>query len=1289
MLDRYAVRDMDGKPSVGDLVVVRIERFFERTGKDEVSKEIGKVITESPNNTYDIILVDESKPEADWEYLSSIPRSRFEVLVEKSWFDISDRVTKGAAKAYPGDTVYKKRLNQFLKEEAFLSGGRILAALGREDNLDLTFFNCFVSQIPKDSRWGITQHFGNIFEIFSRGGGCGWTLDIFRPRGSNVRGVNGRSSGPCSWASHYAHLAKTVEQGGSRRGASMQALSVWHPDVLEFIKIKSEKETFICSKCGHSHQQLVGNWQGSNVSVIITNEFMTAVEENDIWELKFPDTLDPEYDEVWKGDIKDWISRGKKVDVYKTMRARELLDLIVHHAWTVGDPGMLFVDRANELSNSYYFSKLVCSNPCVTGDTRIYTKGGMVTARDLYNRQTSNKVIVDGRFDSGRVRTASSVFRTGKKPAYRLLTKKGYTLGLTEDHQIMTPSGWKPLCDLKSGDKIHILNQRGGFGNQGSRKLGHVLGWLVGDGWVTKHTAVLGFHHRKRKLANRFARWVHALVKYEQTKNREYPIAPVNIPKSKEKRVSSLRLKRRLVRDWGIDLKELHLVPEVVFQGTRKCQQAFLKSLFTADGSVNSSNPEKGATIRLSSSYPDLLSGVQQLLLNFAIVSMVRKCRPEHETALPDGRGGYKEYDCKAQYELIIGKDNLVRFMDQIGFLLPYKTKAANDYLDSLTRGPYREKFVDEVKEITKLGKRWVYDIVEPSTHSFIANGIVVHNCGEQLLPIDGVCNLGHLNLSKFLTNFYEQYPSAEVTHETALEGVDWEKLRQGIEVGVKFLNGITDLNKYHNDSMKELALQERRIGLGVFGLGEMLIRLGLRYGSPECISFLDDLFSFFKEESYLASVDLARTHGAFPAYNSRYLESEFIQSRLSKKTQDLISKYGIRNVTVNSIAPTGSIGTMVGTSTGLEPYIARRWTARSRLGATQETINVWEELEEKFGDSRKWPSYVVVAGEISPIEHVKVQSTIQWHIDASVSKTVNLPKNATEDDVKNVFLEAYKRGCKGVTVFRDQCRGGDQVLFSEDEVPECVEVEEEHVNETNPFDEEITVEVEQKFAGNGSHGILKPKIKTGRSVTDSRDTPVGVLHSTIRFHPITGEPYDLFCESGGGDIGADTEAIGRLGSAIMRFPNNEFVSQETRLQIIQDQLLGIRGSNKIGFGPDAVFSLPDGIAKMIKDFLQGEIPLAGLPSGVREVDAFVNKLSSLSKAEMKEYILTGMVTKGKTKSCNCGPDCKCKRGETQFEEDPEKPKHLDYCPQCRNATLVTEGGCNYCIDQQCNYSAC
>ena len=185
-------------------------------------------------------------------------------------------------------------------------------------------------------------------EIMSRGGGVGINVSSLRPRYAYVKGVNGRSSGSVSWASLYSFVTGLIEQGGSRRGALMLILNVWHPDVIDFINSKKE----------------AGKITNANISVGITDDFMDAVKNDKPWDLIFPDTSDPLYETKWDGNIKRWQSLGGKVIKHKTVRAQDIWTNIIESAWTSAEPGMYFIDRANYYSNSHYFADLPCTNPC-------------------------------------------------------------------------------------------------------------------------------------------------------------------------------------------------------------------------------------------------------------------------------------------------------------------------------------------------------------------------------------------------------------------------------------------------------------------------------------------------------------------------------------------------------------------------------------------------------------------------------------------------------------------------------------------------------------------------------------------------------------------------------------------------------------------------------------------------------------------------------------------------------------------------------------------------------------
>lgn len=261
------------------------------------------------------------------------------------------RVAKGVAQFEKNKTLadkWEKKFYKVMKDFKFVPAGRILSGAGT--GYEVTFFNCYVIPSPPDSRGGIMQNITQTVEIQSRAGGVGVNLSTLRPRGARVRKVNGTSSGPVNWAALYSTANHDViQQGGSRRGALMLMLDDWHPDVEEFVRVKED----------------LSKIPGANLSVCVTDRFMDAVKADREWDLIFPDyASEPDYDEVWDGDIDKWIKSGRKVKVYKTVKAREVWDMIANAAWKSAEPGLHFIERSNKRSNTWYFERLIATNPC-------------------------------------------------------------------------------------------------------------------------------------------------------------------------------------------------------------------------------------------------------------------------------------------------------------------------------------------------------------------------------------------------------------------------------------------------------------------------------------------------------------------------------------------------------------------------------------------------------------------------------------------------------------------------------------------------------------------------------------------------------------------------------------------------------------------------------------------------------------------------------------------------------------------------------------------------------------
>lgn len=296
------------------------------------------------------------------------------------------------------------------------------------------------------------------------------------------------------------------------------------------------------------------------------------------------------------------------------------------------------------------------------------------------------------------------------------------------------------------------------------------------------------------------------------------------------------------------------------------------------------------------------------------------------------------------------------------------------------------------------------------SNSHYYAPVIVTNPCGEQPLPPYAVCNLGAINLAK--------------VYDPVKHDVDYNLLRRIVHVSQRFSDNVIDHSFYFSPKNEEMAKNERRVGKGVMGLADLMILLKLPYGSEEMLKKTDELFEFIAVESYLASTDLAKEKGSFPYFDAeKYLESGYMK-RMPEKVREAVWKKGIRNVCSLTIAPTGSTGTMVGVSTGLEPYYSFKYYRSGRLG---KFIEVNTAIAQKYFDENpgatKLPEWYVSALDIGPMEHVRVQGVIQRWVDSAISKTCNAPRTFTVEQNEELYLEAWRQGCKGVTVYVEGSR--------------------------------------------------------------------------------------------------------------------------------------------------------------------------------------------------------------------------------------------------------------------------
>ena len=297
---------------------------------------------------------------------------------------------------------------------------------------------------------------------------------------------------------------------------------------------------------------------------------------------------------------------------------------------------------------------------------------------------------------------------------------------------------------------------------------------------------------------------------------------------------------------------------------------------------------------------------------------------------------------------------------------------------------------------------------------------ITCNPCGEQPLPKYAACNLGSINLSEFVVNSFD---------DTAF--FDTSGFIQAVKTAIKGLDTVLDenLNNHALPEQRKMAMNYRNVGLGVMGMHDMLIKLGMKYGSHESIKFIDSLMDLMFRSAVIESSILAKEKGAFPSYNKDLLKSKILKEHFTDN--EIISleidKYGLRNCSLLSIAPTGSLGTMLNVSTGCEPLFALYYNRKTESlnGNTEKTYKVYTGVAKEYVDKHdnKLPDYFITSADICWKDRIDMQSILQKHIDTAISSTVNLPNSISQEEIERLYLYAWGKGLKGVTIFRDGCK--------------------------------------------------------------------------------------------------------------------------------------------------------------------------------------------------------------------------------------------------------------------------
>lgn len=519
-----------------------------------------------------------------------------------------------------------------------------------------------------------------------------------------------------------------------------------------------------------------------------------------------------------------------------------------------------------------------------------------------------------------------------------------------------------------------------------------------------------------------------------------------------------------------------------------------------------------------------------------------------------------------------------------------------------------------------------VYDITVPEFHNFVANDMVVHNCAEEPLPSGGSCLLGSLNLAAFVDTVDGQ------------PRFNMDEFRRAVSIAVYGLNDVLDegLPLHPLEVQRDSVRDWRQIGLGIMGLADMLIKLGITYGSEESLDICDDIGWNLANKALSTSMDIAKIKGEYPMFSDKVWESDFYKNHIGISAT-------LRNSQLLTIAPTGTLSTMLGISGGVEPIFANYYTRRTESlhGEEKEykifTPIAWEYLQSHgYGeDETKLPSYFITSAEIPYRNRIDMQAVWQRHIDASISSTVNLPNSATVDDVKDLYLYAWKQGLKGITVFRDGCKRLG-ILTTDNKEPDKTN---DTSNKFGAFGRGDIINVDDDLVG------YKRKIVNG----------CGDFSEQIFFDDFTGEPLENYIAMGdGGGCSRNLEAISRLISLALRggIHISEVINQLKK-----------------------VHSCPAYRARKIQ---KGDTSVGtSCPSAIGyAIEELCNKINDnlFDGAEVDDSLILDGSDDIIIENCH---------EESESEEDLTiKPT----CPEC-GEILVFEGGCNIC--KACGWSKC
>lgn len=952
-------------------------------------------------------------------------KSRYAAHENETWEEACERVANHVANAEFGDNrpKYKSEFERILVDNLFMPGGRIFYGSGRAKG---QLLNCFV--IPtEDSREGWGKSVSDSIVISGTGGGVGINCSPIRPRGIPVKGSGGVATGAVSLMEIINAAGEVIKAGGGRRTALMLCLDISHGDIEEFLNKKLD----------------LNKLNNANVSVMFNEdpeEFFRKVKNDEQFDLLF---------------------KGKVVG---SVKAKDLWTKIVHNAYKNGEPGILNGHYANKMSNIYYHARLTSTNPCVTGDTLVAVADGRnaVSIKQLAEEGKDVPVYsIHPGTGEVQIKWGVNPRKTGEmKEVWKVTLDDGSTVRATTNHKfVMRDLSTKQLKDLKPGDSLQVTAKwktswKEIFKQANSRSQDY---WAIHDGKKMRfeHGMIAEFN-LGRKITN--GEVVHH-KNYKGLDNSPENLAVMSKEEHdylhRQNMLGDKNPYHRMSDDWKHDFASHPGEENGMFGKENKWGN------HTEDAKKRISEKHLGK--KLSKVTKEKLSikaieRAEKKYIDAGIPQHVKKSCPACSAEFTVHWNAREQMYCSHPCSMVIHNQkiregNKQKWEEKRKFKREALMNTFNDLKFSLKREPMEKEFQNFCKErgissrfTTHMFKNFsdlkqhandfnhrvvsiefdcyedVYNITVEDNHIFqiVLNvpattktgkdkqyHISTRQCGEIFMSPYDCCCLGAVVLPRFVKG----------------KKVDWSALEEAVKLGVRFLDDVLAVNNYPLQEIADTCSNLRRVGLGVMGLHDMLLTVGLKYNSPEGLEFVDKVMNFIKNASYEASIELAKEKGAFPAFDAeKYLKSAFVKT-LKPTIRKQIAEHGIRNCALNTIAPTGTTSMVCGMTSGVEPMFASAYERRFWKGDAREMEVVIHPLFKKFIEEGQDTSHFQGAFELSVRDHFEMQRTCQKHMDNAVSKTINIDvSKVSVEELSDLYME-YLPELKGITIYPEGSR--------------------------------------------------------------------------------------------------------------------------------------------------------------------------------------------------------------------------------------------------------------------------